>query len=46
MAGDMGGVYESQIHSTHNILNLLLRTHGESLNDESFRAFLVEVEGI
>ena len=46
MAGGMGGVYESQIHSTHNILNLLLRTHGESLNDESFRAFLVEVEGI
>ena len=46
MASNMGGFCECQICSARNILNLLLRTHGESLNDESLRTLLVEVEGI
>ena len=46
MASNMGGVWECQIRSACNILNWLLRTHGESLNDESLRTLLVEVEAI
>ena len=40
-----GGVWERQIRTVRSILSLL-RTHGESLNDENFRTFLVEAEGI
>ena len=46
MAGNMGGVWEHQICSARNILNLLLRTHEEIINDESLRTWLVDVEGI
>ena len=41
-----GGVWERQIRTARSILSALLRTHGNSLNDESFRTLLVEVEGI
>ena len=46
MASNMGGVQEHQICSARNILNLLLRTNEESINDESLRTWLVEAEGI
>ena len=46
MASNMGGVWEQQIRSARNILSAMLRNHGESLNDESLRTLLVEVEGI
>ena len=46
MASSMWGGWECQIRSANNILNSFLRTHGESLNDESLRTLLVEVEGI
>ena len=46
MASNMGEVWERQIHSARNILNSLLRTHGESLHDRSLRTLLFEVEGI
>ena len=46
MACNMRGVWEHQVCSARNILKSLLRTHGESLNDEFFRTLLVEVEGI
>ena len=46
MTSNMGGVWERQICSARNIVKSLLRTHGESLNDESLKTFLVEVEGI
>lgn len=45
-ASHMGGVWERQIRSARSILSSLLRTHGHSLNDESFRTLLVEVESI
>ncbi|XP_066919725.1 uncharacterized protein [Clytia hemisphaerica] len=43
---NFGGVWERLIRSARAILNGLMLTHGHSLNDESFRTFLVEVEGI
>ena len=45
-ASHMGGVWERQIRSARSILASLLKTHGKSLNDESFRTLLVEVEGV
>ena len=45
-ASNMGGVWEWQIRSARSILAALLKQHGESLNDESLRTLLVEVEGI
>ena len=42
----MGGVWERQIRSARSILAALLKQHGESLNDESLRRLLLEVEGI
>ena len=45
-ASHMGGVWERQIRSVRSILSSLLHTHGESLNDESFRTLLAEVEAI
>ena len=45
-ASHMGGVWERQIRSVRSILSSLLYTHGESLNDESFRTLLAEVEAI
>ena len=46
MGSSMEGYWERQICSTRNILNLLLITHGESLDNESLRALLLEVERI
>ena len=45
-ASHMGGIWERQIRSARSILSSLLLTHGESLNDESFRTLLTEVEAI
>ncbi|XP_066935299.1 uncharacterized protein [Clytia hemisphaerica] len=43
-ASNHGGVWERMIRTTRAILSSLMMTHGESLNDESFRTLLVEVE--
>ena len=40
----MGGVSECQIRSARIILEGLLKTHGHSLNDESLRTLMAEVE--
>ena len=45
-ASHMGGVWERQIRSVRCILDNILKTHGESLNDESFSTFLAEAECI
>ena len=45
-ASNMGGVWEQQIRSARSISASLLKQHGESLNDESLRTLLVQVEGI
>ena len=45
-ASHFGGIWERQIRSARDVLTSLLRTHGESLNDESFRTVLCEVENI
>ena len=45
-ASHMGGVWKRQIRSAHSILVALLKIHGTSLNDESLRTFLAEVEAI
>ena len=42
----MGGVWERQIQSARAILSFLLKTHGQSLDDESFIKLMTEVEGI
>ena len=42
----MGGVWERQIRSARGILSSLLKHHGKSLNDESFRTLMVEVESV
>ena len=42
----MGGVCECQIRSARSILVALLKIHGTSLNDESLRTSLAEVESI
>ena len=41
-ASNHGGVWERMIRSTRAILDALMLTHGQSLNDESFRTLLVE----
>ena len=43
-ASNQGGVWERMIRSTRAILASLMLTHGQSLNDESYRTLLVEVE--
>ena len=45
-ASHMGGVWERQIRSVRNILNVLLSTHSKILNDESLRTFMTEAESI
>ena len=40
----MGGVWERQIQSARTILEGLLKTHSHSLNDESLRTLMAEVE--
>ena len=46
LSNNMGGVWEHQIQSARAILNSLLKTHGNSLSDESLQTLLVEVEAI
>ena len=43
-ASHMGGVWERQIPSARTILEGLLKTHSHSLNDESLRTLMAEVE--
>ena len=45
-SSNFGGVWERLIRSARSILDGLMLSHGHSLNDESFRTFLVEVEAI
>ena len=45
-SSNFGGVWERLIRSARSILDGLTLSHGHSLNDESFRTFLVEVEAI
>lgn len=40
----MGGIYERQILSARSILLSLLKTNSQSLNDESFRTLMADVE--
>ena len=40
----MGGVWERQTQSARTILEGLLRTHSHSLNDESLRTLMAEVQ--
>ena len=43
-ASHMGGVWERQIWTARAILEGLLKTHGQSLNDEALRTLMAEVE--
>ena len=43
-ASHMGGVWEHHIQSARTILEGLLKTHSRSLNDESLRTLMAEVE--
>ena len=45
-ASNFGGVWERLIRSARAILDGLMMTHGHSLNDETFRTLLVEVEAV
>ena len=45
-ASNFGGAWERLIRSARAILDSLMLTHGHSLNDESFRTFLIEIEAI
>lgn len=42
----MGGVWERQIRSVRNVLDVLLKNHGQQLDDELLRTLLVECEAI
>ena len=42
----MGGVWERQVRSVRSILSALMRELGHTLDDESFRTLLTEVECI
>ena len=46
LSNNMGGVWEHQIQSARAISNSLLKTHGNSLSDESLQTLPVEVEAI
>ena len=45
-ASHMGGVWERQIRSVRNVLVTLLHKHGQQLDDESLRTFLIESAAI
>ena len=45
-ASHMGGVWERQIRSVRNILNVLLSNNSQILDDESLRTFMTEAENI
>ena len=42
----MGGVWERQIRTAIGFLNVLVKTHGKSLDSESLHTLLVKVEAI
>ena len=39
-ASNFGGLWESQIRSVRNVMNGLIRVHGNRLDEESLRTFL------
>ena len=43
-ASHMGGIWERQIRSVHNILTVLLQNNGLQLDDESLRTLMCEAE--
>ena len=45
-ASHMGGSWERQIRSVRGVLSGLLDVHGDQLDDESLRTFMVEAEAI
>ena len=45
-ASHMGGSWERQIRSARGVLSGLLDVHGDQLDDESLRTFMVEAEAI
>ena len=45
-ASHMGGVWERQIRTVRSILRALMRDYGHTLDDESFRTMMAEVECI
>ena len=45
-ASHMGGVWERQIRSVRDILQLLLKNHAHILNDEALHTLLLEAEAI
>ena len=45
-ASHMGGLWECQIRSVRSILSALMQEHGHTLDNESFRTLLTEVECI
>ena len=45
-ASNFGGAWERQIRSVRNIMAALIKQHGHSLDDESLRNLLCEVEAV
>ena len=45
-ASHMGGVWERQIRSVRSVLDVLLKNHGQQLDEESLRTLLVECEAV
>ena len=45
-ASNFGGVWERQIRSVRNVMNALMKQHGQRLDDESLRTFICESEAI
>ena len=45
-ASHMGGIWERQIRTVRNVLNVLLYQNGSQLNDESLLTFMCEAESI
>ena len=45
-ASHMGGSWERQIRTVRSVISGLLDSHGEQLDDESLRTFMVEAEAI
>ena len=45
-ASHMGGLWERQIRTVRSVLETLLKNHGDRLDDESFRTFMIEAESI
>ena len=45
-ASHMGGISERQIRTARTILDVLIKSHSCSLNDENFRTLFTETEGM